>query len=299
MLKKPLPLFLNPAAGRGRGRKNAAAIRRLLTQRGIATTLCESNASGDMEEQVFAHASTTNGPILIAGGDGSVNEAINGILRTSSQTPIGLIPIGTGNDFAKSCHIPLDWKKAIELLAKRITNSTPPKLVDAGRVNDKFFANGVGIGFDAKINRLASKIRWPIGDLVYLVAVFQGLWEGVLTSSVRITYDVNTYVGPITLANVSNGSWVGGMFYIAPLAETNDGKFDLVLAAPMTRMRVLALLPKLIKGTHMDDPDITYKRIESFELIAEKPLPSHLDGEIQPLQTEFQVRVLRNALAVF
>lgn len=293
-----LPLFLNPAAGRGRGRKNASAIQNLLTQQGVQTTLIQSNAIGEMEEQILAHASSRSTPILVAGGDGSVNEAINGILRARSDIPFGLIPIGTGNDFAKSCQIPMKWDTAAMQLAKRINTAVAPKRIDAGRVNKKFFANAVGIGFDAKINRIASEYRWPIGDLVYLVAVFRGIWDGVITAPVKMTDGSNIYSGPMTLVSVSNGPWVGGMFYIAPEAKTDDGKLDLIFAAPMTRLRVLKLLPKIIQGTHVADPDITCKKIESLELIAERPLPCHVDGEIQPLQTEFRIEIHRNALSV-
>ena len=165
-------------------------------------------------------------------------------------------------------------------------------------MNDRYFANGAGIGFDAKINRIARKYQWPIGDLVYLVAVLEGLWDGVITPSVKMTFDGQEYSGRITLANISNGAWVGGMFYIAPMADIDDGQFDLVIAEPVSRRRVLALLPKLIKGTHTSEPDIQCHAVKEFELIADAPVPSHLDGEAQPLQTEFRISLLKDALRI-
>lgn len=293
-----VPLFLNPVAGRGRAGKNAAAIVELLAANGVATTVIESEDVGNLESKVRDYASNGSGPIIVAGGDGSVHEAVNGILAAEGNVALGLIPIGTGNDFAKACGISLEWETAARLLAGRISDGAPPRRVDAARMNERYFANGAGIGFDAKVNRIARKYRWPIGDLVYLVAVLEGLWDGVITPSVTMRFGDEEYRGQVTLANISVGAWVGGMFYIAPMAENDDGKLDLVFAAPVTRRRVLALLPKLIKGTHIDEPEIRCETIESFELIADAPVPSHLDGEAQPLQTEFRIEILKGALSV-
>ena len=165
-------------------------------------------------------------------------------------------------------------------------------------MNHRFVANGVGIGFDAKVNRIARKYRWPIGDLVYLVAVMEGLWDGVITPSVTMRFNDVEYRDRITLANVSVGPWVGGMFYIAPMAMNDDGHLDLVFAEPVSRRRVLALLPKLIRGTHVDEPDIHCAEVENFELVAEAPVPSHIDGEAQPMGTEFRISILKDALHV-
>jgi diacylglycerol kinase (ATP) len=298
MSKPTLPLFLNPVAGRGRAARKAAAIQDLLRKNGVATELVVSTAVGDLEKRVFEHASVGAGPVIVAGGDGSVHEAVNGILAAGRGTPLGLVPIGTGNDFAKACGIPLDWKLAATLMAGRLAESVAAREIDAGRMNDRYFANGVGIGFDAKINRIARKYRLPIGDLVYLVAVLEGLWDGVITPAVTMRYGGQEYAGRVTLANISNGPWVGGMFHIAPQAKNDDGALDLVVAAPVTRRRVLSLLPKLIKGRHIAEPEISCTRIESLELIADAPVPSHLDGETQPLQTEFRIEILRDALAI-
>ncbi len=296
MSSEPVPLFINPVAGRGRGRREASSIRDLLGTFGIAVELIESTTAGDLEEKVFRASATGAGRVIVAGGDGSVHEAVNGLLRAESDTALGVIPLGTGNDFAKACSIPLNWEDAGALLAKRLCDQAPVRYVDAGRMNERFFANGAGIGFDAKINRIASNLRLPIGDLVYLIAVFQGMWDGVITPNVKISYDGGEYEGPITLANVSNGPWVGGMFHIAPMAKINDGNLDLVFVSPLDRLRILFLLPKLMKGTHMSEAEVTCKAIKSFELIADEPVPSHLDGEVQPLQTEFRIELLENAL---
>lgn len=298
MQKRPIPLFINPAAGRGRAAHRAASIGRLLADRNVAYEEIHSNAVGDMEYKVLAAASAGADRIIVAGGDGSIHEAVNGILRSASQTALGVIPLGTGNDFAKACSIPLHWEDATRLLADRISNDMPLLHIDAGRMNDRYFANGAGIGFDAKINNIARSNRLPIGDLVYLIAVFQGVWDGVITPNVRMRYDTTEYNGPVTLVEVCNGTSVGGMFQIAPMAKNYDGFLDLVFVQPVGRLRVFALLPRLINGSHVSAPEVTCARVNAVRLIADGPVPSHLDGEIQPLQTEFEIEILKRSLAI-
>jgi len=298
MRKRPIPLFINPAAGRGRAKHHAESICRLLADSGVACEEIHSTAVSDIEYKVFAAASAGADRIIVAGGDGSIHEAVNGILRSASQTALGVIPLGTGNDFAKACSIPLHWEDATRLLADRIGSDMPWRYIDAGRMNDRYFANGAGIGFDAKINHIARSNRLPLGDLVYLIAVFQGVWDGVITPSVRMQYDSADYDGPVTLVEVCNGPSVGGMFQIAPMAKNDDEFLDLVFVEPVGRLRIFALLPKLVKGSHINAPEVTCARVNSVRLIADGPIPSHLDGEVQALQTEFQIEILKRSLAI-
>lgn len=234
--------------------------------------------------------------ILVAGGDGSIHEVVNGILRSGLSVGLGVIPIGTGNDFAKACSIPIDWQSAATELAGRLRSDAPARSIDAGRMNDRYFANGAGIGFDAKVTAIARDIRWRIGDLVYLAAVFKAMIDGVTTPSVTMRFSGQTVEGPITLANVSNGPWLGGMFHIAPMARNDDGELDLLYAGAVSRRRIIALLPKLLRGSHIDQPDITHSRVTRCEVTSVNPLASHLDGEVQPMQTDFEIEILKGAL---
>ncbi|MEQ9562526.1 MAG: diacylglycerol kinase family lipid kinase, partial [Woeseiaceae bacterium] len=234
--------------------------------------------------------------IIVAGGDGSIHEAVNGILRSESRPALGVIPIGTGNDFAKASDIPLHWEDAAILLAERIVAAATPREIDVGRMNQRFFANGAGVGFDAKVTGIAKSIRLPVGDIVYLLAVVQAMWDGVITPGLTIRYNNIVKHGPMTLANVSNGPWVGGMFLIAPDAKNDDGQLNLVVADPVSRMRILQLLPKLMNGTHIGQPEITADRILVCEIESSSPVPSHLDGEVQPLQSLFEIEILPGAL---
>lgn len=293
-----LKLFVNPTAGRGQANRRVPAIVDLLRKSGVVVDVFASEKTGDIENVVRDAVDSGSGEIIVAGGDGSVHEAVNGIMQSGRTARLGVIPIGTGNDFAKACGISLEWQTATRLLANRIEDNATLITIDVGRMNDRHFSNGAGIGFDAKVNRLARNIRWPIGDAVYLVAVMKGLADGIITPDLHIKSPTREWSGPVTLANISNGPWVGGMFYIAPMADNSDGQLDLVIADPVSRSRVMTLIPKLIKGTHIEETEIHHDRVDSLKISAKEPVPSHLDGEVQALQTEFDISVVPAALTL-
>lgn len=295
----PVPsLYINPAAGRGRTARRVDRIRELFAEAGIAITLSESRGVGDLEKQVCRDVAAGARRIIVAGGDGSIHEAVNGIIRAGGHAALGVVPSGTGNDFAKACSIPLDWQLATHLLARRLAGNETAGRIDVGRMNDRYFANGAGIGFDAKVTQVARSYRLPIGDLVYLLAIFRCLFDGIATPDLEILADDEKWSGPVTLATVSNGPWVGGMFHIAPMANNADGQLELMIAEPISRRRLLALLPKLMRGQHVGEAEIVHASVRKITIRAIAPLPSHLDGELQPLQSSFDIDVLPGALGL-
>ena len=166
-------------------------------------------------------------------------------------------------------------------------------------MNDRYFANGAGVGFDARVTRIARSYRAPIGDLVYLLAIFRGMAEGIATPNMRITTDRGVRTGPITLANVASGPWIGGMFNVAPMAKNDDGIFDLLIVAPVSRPRILALLPKLMSGRHMGEKEISHETVTRVLIESDEPVDCHLDGEMQPMQQRFEIELLAGALQLF
>ena len=296
MAADTIHLFLNPTAGRGRAGRRQPRILELLDQSGAKVEYHESRSVGDLETRVMLQVDEGATHIVVAGGDGSVHEAVNGIMRSQKNAALGVIPTGTGNDFAKACDIPLNWEHATRLLADRISAEGTPRKIDVGRFNDRFFANGAGIGFDAKVTRIAQSIKLPIGDLVYLLAIFRTMIGGIASPQLRITAEDYVWDGPLTLAAISNGPWVGGMFHIAPMADNSDNIMDLLIVKPVTRRRILTLLPKLMNGEHMNESEIVHQPVTTLSINAEQPIPSHLDGEVQALQMKFKITVLPGAL---
>ena len=296
MAADTIHLFLNPTAGRGRAGRRQPRILELLEQGGIDVEYHASQSLGNLESQVLQHVNRGAKRIVVAGGDGSVHEAVNGIMSSVNNAALGVIPTGTGNDFAKACDIPLNWEHATKLLADRLTAAETPRKIDVGQFNDRYFANSAGVGFDAKVTRVARSIRLPLGDLVYLLAIFRTLLDSIATPKLRITSSDYSWEGPLTLAAICNGPWVGGMFHIAPMARNSDGNMELLIVKPVTRRRIMSLLPKLMDGEHMQETEIIHRPITALRIKAEQPIPSHLDGEVQPLQTDFELAVLPDAL---
>ncbi len=292
----PVSLFVNPTAGRGRAGRRVLAIESAFTQAGIAFDLYKSRDVGDLESQVHDRVMDGVRDVIVAGGDGSIHEAVNGIMRTGQSARLGVIPTGTGNDFAKACGIPLDWAQATRDLASRLHAGKILHRIDVGRMNARYFANGAGIGFDAKVTHVAQSYRWPIGDLIYLVAILRCMIDGIATPELSIVAGGLEWRGPVTLANVSNGPWIGGMFHIAPMARNDDGRLELLIVDPVSRRRICLLLPKLTRGQHMSAQEITHASVRQVTVAASAPIPSHLDGEVQEPATRFDIEVLPAAL---
>jgi len=289
-------LFINPTAGRGRAGRRLSRILEIFDQAGVEIELHVSRAVGDLEAQVLEKVNAGTSRIIVAGGDGSVHEAVNGIMRADNSARLGVIPSGTGNDFAKASAISLDWEHAARILAERTSTETTARRIDIGRMNDRYFANGAGVGFDAKVTRIARSYHWPIGDLIYLVAIFRCMVDGIASPKVTITAEDFHWSGPVTLVNVSNGPWVGGMFYIAPMADNSDGQLEMLIVEPVSRLRLAGLLPKLMQGTHVDESEITHTSVRRLQIEAAEPIQSHMDGEVGEMATHFDIEILPEAL---
>lgn len=296
MTDQPVSLFINPTAGRGRAAERLRPIQDAFAAAAIPLNVHTSDAVGSMEREVALQVSNGAAHIIAIGGDGSVNECVNGIQQAGKESVLSAIPSGTGNDFAKACDISLDWKQATHALIERIKNNAAPRRIDLGCVNDRFFANGVGIGIDAKATRIARSIRWPIGNLVYLAALLRCLYDGVATPELQIHGTDVEFRGPVTLATICNGPWVGGIFHIAPTAVNSDGRMDLLIADPVSRPRVLGLLPKLMRGQHLQEPEISHQLIDKLIVTSVEPIECHIDGEVQAPQVRFEIKVLSGAL---
>lgn len=296
MTDEPVSLFINPTAGRGRAGRRLPQIQQHFERAGITLEVFASRAVGDMEQQVAAQVTAGANHVVVVGGDGSVHEAVNGIQHAGKPVTFSVIPSGTGNDFAKACGIAPDWQQATEALVGKLRNGDAPRAVDLGRMNERYFANGVGIGFDARVTRVARSIRWPIGNLVYLVALLRCLYSGVASPQLEVRSNSVHFTGPVTLATVCNGSWVGGLFHIAPPADNADAALDLLIAAPVSRLRILALLPKLMRGVHMHEPEVSHELVTSVVITASRDVEAHIDGEMQQPQRHFEFEILPGRL---
>lgn len=271
-------LIVNPTAGRGAGEKTLPIVRNTLQRLGVefdvALTTRPAEAT-DLARQALAEGYE----ILVAvGGDGVMHEIANGMLmETGGEVAgtLGIIPIGSGNDFVKMLDIPTDLVAACYHLVEGKT-----RLVDAGHINDRYFVNSTGTGFDGLVTIEAQKIRWLTGLPLYLLAVFRTLALTYRTPQAIIELDGETISQTITMVAVMNGRCYGGGFWITPDAENDDGLLDLAIARGLGRLEILRLLPDVMKGTHTDKEPVTMAQARRVVIHLAEPLPVHADGEI-------------------
>lgn len=288
-------LVVNPCAGRGSGARLAPEVVRELRRLGVDAEMRLTARPRHAIELVAAAVADGANEVLVAGGDGTIFEAVNGLLA-KGPTPcaLGIIPIGTGNDFVKMLGL-TDWRVACARIATGQTRA-----VDIGRCGKHYFANGVGVGFDAQVAHLANGIGWLSGTPVYALALLRILAFDYRRPHLRITHDGGEFDQPVTLVAIANGRCYGGAFHVAPNASLDDGLLELVVAEGLSRTRVLGLLPRVLKGTHLDHPAVIALRSRHVHIDASTPVVVHADGEILDLNaTTVDVELLPGALRVY
>ena len=287
-----IKVILNPVSGRGAGQRTAEVIRQTLTEAKATFEIVETMEP--LSAMAQATQAVREGWDIIAavGGDGSANEVLNGIIEASLGTPaweagepaagaLGLIPIGTGNDFAWCMGVPIgDVGAACRVLAAGKT-----RVVDVGRVEDelgnvRYFGNNFGAGFDAATTVESYKLRYLRGSLVFLVAVLRTIFLYYKAPLVTVRYDDQEMELPLLMVSVANGRRTGGMFMIAPQAVQDDGLLDVTLARQVSQLGIFRLLPYFIKGTHATQPTVTVVRTAHIVVASEQGLPVQVDGEI-------------------
>lgn len=290
---KNIQLIINPHAGRGTGARIGPEIARYLAQHGFD---CEARITNDRGHAVeLAREAAHDGAdcVAIAGGDGSIHEVVNGLMQAGGKMPLAVMPLGTGNDFAKMFGSP-EWSEVCDKLVAGHTRA-----VDIGTCNDVYFANGIGAGFDAKVARMANSIGWLRGNAVYGVALARTLLFHHDNPVVRITTDEGSFEQPITMLAAANGRVYGGSFRVTPEASITDGLLDVVIASDFTRAQILKLVPRVLRGTHLDLPGVTFLRTRTLQLEAEISLPVHADGEMITHGTDhLKISLMPGALQV-
>lgn len=265
---------VNPSAGGGHTGRVWPQLATKLDESGQPFQAYFTNAQGT-GAALSARAVREGAELVVAiGGDGTLREVVNGI--DLDKTLFGIIPLGTGNGFRRSCGIPGNWEQALQGLAV-----WEPRRIDVGQVNGSYFLNVVGIGFDAAVAEMAAdKYNKIKGYGAYLAAFFEELMTFDYFCAQVESPGLKLEEEHTFLALVANGSYYGGSFSIAPQARIDDGKLDLLVIRKRNNSETTLLAVKVLAGTHIEDSGVLTHRGTKFEINADHLVPVHIDGEV-------------------
>jgi diacylglycerol kinase (ATP) len=276
-MPEPVLLLVNPIAGNGRGRRRLAEVESLLAAGGLRVETRLSRGPGHLAELAAEAVRQGRGRLIAAGGDGSLSEAARGMLDVpGAETVLGLVPLGTGNDLIKSTGLPRDWRSA----CRRLAAGCVPRRIDVGKVNGRWFLNGVGFGFDAAIAYATERYKWLPGPVGYAAGLAHALRRGAGRPVCSLRWDGGADRRAVTLVAACNGQYAGGLFRLAPEAALDDGQLDLVWADALNRLQVLRHAPRVMRGTHASLPVVHQARSRHLEVESDTPLPLQADGEL-------------------
>jgi diacylglycerol kinase (ATP) len=285
-------VIVNPASGRGRGARALPDIRKAFAAVGV-TDVRVTAAKGDERraaERAIDDGCTT---IVAAGGDGTWSNVANAILATGADCRLGLLAGGTGNDFAKTVGVPA---RDIEATARLAVDGCDQR-VDVGRIEDRYFLNVAGFGFDIAVLEDIERISWLRGNALYMYSALRQLfgYRGIDIGirSARVDRGQASHM----LLIVANARHFGGSFHIAPDASIHDGQLDAIAITNAAPLRRLALFSAATRGTHTRHPEVIAEQAPSFTLRFPAPPAYETDGEYnQARSNELEVACVPAAL---
>ncbi len=282
-------LVLNPAADKGRSGRRRGLVSRVLERRGVRPVWHVTRGTGDARDIVLGLPE--GAPVVAVGGDGTVHEVAAACAGTGRV--MGVVPVGTGNDYVKALGIGGGLQRALAVLVEGKV-----RVVDAGEVNGVPFNNGLGIGFDAEVAAGVAKAPAYLGGFGgYLWSVGRLLW-GFECLEARLKLGGEEITAETILVAVALGTTYGARFRLAPESNLEDGAFDVVWSEEVSRAEVLRLIPSVLRGTHLAHPKIHFARAAEVEVSLKKPVLAHVDGEMLSPTRDFRARVLPRALHV-
>ena len=278
-----MKVIVNPAAARGQARQKAARILALLEEKGLDFDVKYTESPGEAAGLARTAAEAGYEMVVPLGWDGTSQEVLNGLMqarRTGPAGTLGVVPVGSGNDFAYGVGIPLDVETAVEHLAAGQTRVIDVGLVHVDGVPNRYFGNGVGIGFDAQVAVESSRVKMLHGFPMYFWALLKTLLLHYQIPTLTIDDGQRVHTQPALLISISNGQRYAGGFLLTPRAQVDDGLFDICLADEMGRLKILGFLPKAMQGTHIYEPEVTMSQAQRVVVTSDDDLVAHVDGEI-------------------
>ncbi|OON82254.1 diacylglycerol kinase [Streptomyces tsukubensis] len=271
-----ITLFVNPTAGRGRGARAAQPAARVFREAGFSVRTIVGEDPADAVRRVEKAVAEGTGALIAVGGDGLTGLALRAVAGTS--TPLGVVAVGTGNDFGRTLGLPVRDPSAAARVAVAALTSARAREIDLGRVGDRWYGTVLASGFDSRVNDRGNRMRLPVGRFKYDLAIL-----AELAAFAPVPYRLRLDDGPVmeteaTLVAVGNGTSYGGGMRICAGARLDDGLLDVTVVGPCSRTTLLKVFPKVYRGTHLGHPVVSVHRAAKVELTA-PGLTGFADGE--------------------
>lgn len=279
-------VIVNPFANRGDSKHHIDVGLQALASSGLHARIELTQYRG--HGAILAEQAARDGALIVvaAGGDGTVHEAVNGILRVAEGQPgvapttLGILPVGSGNDFAWGLGLDRGIKDAIEKLRRGQTRVIDVAYVECDNEKPQYCINILGGGFDSRVNIEAHKIKRLRGFTIYLIAVLKTLAIYYRTPRTSIRFDDKSYEFEMLMTLVANGPRLGGGFLAAPEANHEDGLLDICMVHKASRFEMLRMIPKFMQGKHTTHPKVVMARTARLEIESADGFPSQADGEV-------------------
>jgi diacylglycerol kinase (ATP) len=276
-------VILNPYSNRWNSQKRWPEAEAALKAAGVDFDVVVSQSKGHIMALVEQAAREKCSPIIIAGGDGSLGDAVNGLARAADSQqerlgPLGIMPTGSANDVVYALGLPTDLNEAAKVIANGKTRA-----MDLGVLNGRYFINNSAAGLEPYVTLKHEKIHVIKGIVRYLVAAVQAImdkpeWKG------KIEWDGGKYEGPLSFVSIGNGRRTGG-FFMTPHADPFDEKLTLAYGHRGTRLGLFQALPRAFnegKGSYVELHGMFEVHSRRISIHLAQPSPAHTDGELLP-----------------
>ncbi len=275
MVMKRARIIYNPTSGREAFKKHLSEVLKKLENAGYETSCHATVGPEDATKAAKIAVERRYDLVVAAGGDGTINEVVNGLAEQEYRPKLGIIPVGTTNDFARALHIPRDIEAAADIIAK---GDTIP--MDIGRINDKYFINIAGGGHLTELTyEVPSKLKTMLGQLAYYLKGIEML-PFLKATTVKIEYDGKLFEGEVMLFLVGLTNSVGGFEKLAPGASINDGLFSLLILKKANLADFIRIATLALRGEHVNDPNVIYANANHIKITSNETVQLNLDGEL-------------------
>ena len=274
-------VVVNPAAGGDRGRRGWPRVRDALTRAGLDFDWVATGAPGDGVRLAREGVRSGHRLVVAVGGDGTVNEVVNGVTGEEAVplATVGAVLTGRGRDGGRNFGVPTRTRDAVAALVSGRDATFDLGVATWADGRRRYFLGAAGAGFDASVATRAASLA-ARGTLPYLFAVLATLRASRPMAATISIDGVPVWRTPLTAAIVANARYFGGGMKIAPHADPADGVLDLVVLGALTRLEMLRWLPTIYSGRHLTNPRVVTRRASTVVIEAPAPLPTELDGEV-------------------